>query len=59
LAKRGKILIALDGLLGILKKDKNFRNGQAKTVYLGLLEVLSDAHPNVRQYRSDLSTALF
>ena len=59
LAKRGKILIALDGLLGILKKDKNFRNGQAKAVYLGLLEVLSDAHPNVRQYRSDLSTALF
>jgi thioredoxin-like negative regulator of GroEL len=49
----------LDGLLGILKKDKNFRNGQAKTVYLGLLEVLSDAPPNVRQYRSDLSTALF
>jgi len=59
LAKRGKILIALDGLLGILKKDKNFRNGQAKAVYLGLLEVLSDAHPIVRQYRSDLSTALF
>ena len=59
LAKRGKILIALDGLLGILKKDKNYRNGQAKAVYLGLLEVLSDAHPNVRQYRSDLSTALF
>lgn len=59
LAKRGKILIALDGLLGILKKDKNYRNGQVKAVYLGLLEVLSDDHPNVRQYRSDLSTALF
>ena len=57
LAKRGKILIALDGLLGILKKDKNFRNGQAKTVYLGLLEVLSDAHPNVRQYRSEIGRA--
>ncbi len=59
LAKRGKILIALDGLLGILKKDKNYRAGQAKAVYLGLLEVLSDDHQNVRQYRSDLSTALF
>lgn len=59
LAKRGKILIALDGLLGVLKKDKNYRSGQAKAVYLGLLEVLSDAHPNVRQYRSDLSIALF
>lgn len=59
LAKRGKILIALDGLLGVLKKDKNYRSGQAKAVYLGLLEVLSDSHPNVRQYRSDLSAALF
>ncbi len=59
LAKRGKILIALDGLLGVLKKDKNYRSGQAKAVYLGLLEVLSDANPSVRQYRSDLSTALF
>ncbi|MDD2521478.1 MAG: tetratricopeptide repeat protein [Anaerolineaceae bacterium] len=59
LAKRGKILIALDGLLGVLKKDKNYRNGQAKAVYLGLLEVLSDDHPATRQYRSDLSTALF
>lgn len=59
LAKRGKILIALDGLLGVLKKDKNYRGGQAKAVYLGLLEVLSDGHPTVRQYRSDLSTALF
>lgn len=59
LAKRGKILIALDGLLGVLKKDKNYRDGEAKAVYLGLLEVLSDEHPSVRQYRSDLSTALF
>ena len=59
LAKRGKILIALDGLLGVLKKDKDYRAGEAKAVYLGLLEVLSDAHPTVRQYRSDLSTVLF
>lgn len=59
MAKRGKILIALDGLLGVLKKDKNYRDGQAKAVYLGLLEVLSEAHPAVRQYRSDLSSALF
>ena len=59
LAKRGKILIALDGLLDVLRKDKNYRDGQARAVYLGLLEVLSDDHPDVRQYRSDLSSALF
>ena len=59
MAKRGKILIALDGLLGILKKDKNHRSGQTKAIYLGLLELLSDDHPDTRQYRADLSNALF
>lgn len=59
MAKRGKILIALDGLLGILKKDKHFRGDQVRAVYLGLLELLSDDYPEVRQYRSDLSSALF
>jgi len=59
MAKRGNILIALDGLLGVLKKDKHYRGDQVKSIYLGLLEVLSDDHPDVRQYRSDLSSALF
>jgi len=59
MAKKGKLLIALDGLLGILRKDKNHRDGQTKAVFLGLLEVLSDDHPATRRYRSDLSSALF
>ncbi len=59
MAKEGKILIALDGLLSVLKKDKHYRNDQAKTLYLGLLEVLSDDHPEVRNYRADLAGALF
>ena len=59
MAKEGKILIALDGLLSVLKKDKHYRNDQAKAVYLGLLEVLSDDHPEVRNYRTDLAGALF
>ena len=59
MAKEGKILIALDGLLSLLKKDKHYRNDQAKAVYLGLLEVLSNDHPEARNYRADLAGALF
>lgn len=59
MAKKGKVLIALDGLLGVLQKDKNHRSGQTKEIFLGLLELLSDYHPSTRQYRSDLSNALF
>jgi putative thioredoxin len=59
MAKKGKVLIALDGLLGVLQKDKNHRSGQTKEIFLGLLELLSDDHPSTRQYRSDLSNALF
>jgi putative thioredoxin len=59
MAKKGKVLIALDGLLGVLRKDKNHRSGKTKEIFLGLLELLSDDHPSTRQYRSDLSNALF
>lgn len=59
MAKKGKVLIALDGLLGVLQKDKNHRDGLTKDIFLGLLELLSDDHPSTRQYRSDLSNALF
>lgn len=59
LAKTGKIEIALDGFLDILRKDKHFHDGQLHDVYLALLEVLGDAYPTVRQYRDDLSNVLF
>ncbi len=59
LARRGNILAALDGFLDILRKDKHFRNDEVREVYLGLLEVLGEYHPEVRQYRADLSNALF
>ena len=59
LARRGKILLALDGFLDILRKDKDYRDDEVREVYLGLLEVLGDAHPEVRQYRADLTNVLF
>lgn len=59
LAKSGKIEIALDGFLDILRKDKHFHSDQLREIYLALLEVLGDACPTVRQYRDDLSNVLF
>ena len=59
LAKNGDVQMALDGLLFVLRKDRDYHQGQAKELYLGLLEVLSDDHPETRDYRSDLNAVLF
>jgi putative thioredoxin len=59
LARSGKIEIALDGFLDILRQDKHFHDGQLHDIYLALLEVLGEAYPGVRQYRDDLSNVLF
>lgn len=59
LAKDGDVQMALDGLLFVLRKDRDYHQGQAKELYLGLLEVLSDDHPETRDYRSDLNAVLF
>lgn len=59
LGMRGNILSSLDGLLDILRQDKNYHGGQARKVFLGLLELLGEDDPQTRQYRSDLSMVLF
>ncbi|MFW5713281.1 MAG: tetratricopeptide repeat protein [Brevefilum sp.] len=59
LARRGNILAAMDGFLDILRKDRNFRKGEVKEVFVGLLALIGDEHPEARQYRQDLSAALF
>ncbi len=59
LARSGKIEMALDGFLDILRQDKHFHDGQLHDIYLALLEVLGEAYPSVRQYRDDLSNVLF
>lgn len=59
LAKRGNILAAMDGFLDILRKDRNFRKGEVKDVFVGLLALIGDEHSEARQYRQDLSAVLF
>ena len=59
LAKRGNIPAALDGLLDILRQDKRYRNGAAKQLVLGLLELLGSDDVQSRAYRSELAMILY
>jgi putative thioredoxin len=59
LARRGNILAAMDGFLDILRKDRHYRGGEVREIFVGLLTLIGDDHPDARQYRSDLSSALF
>lgn len=59
LARRGNILAAMDGFLDILRKDRHYRGGEAKDIFVGLLALIGESHPDARQYRQDLSSALF
>lgn len=59
LAKRGNIPAALDGLFDILRRNKRYKKDLARQVVLALLQLLGDADPDGRQYRSELATILF
>ena len=59
LASRGNLPAALDGLLDILRQDKNYRRGRVRQVVLSLLELLGEEDPQTRQYRSELASVLF
>ena len=59
LARRGNILAAMDGFLDILRRDKNYRDGEVKDIFVGLLALIGDEHPEARQYRKDLSSVIY
>ena len=59
LAKRGNLEAAMDGLLDLLRQDKQFRGGLARQVMLSLLELYTPEDPTGRQYRKELATVLF
>jgi putative thioredoxin len=56
---RGNIPAAMDGILDILRQDKNFRDGEARIVMLALFTLLGDEYPLTRQYRNELASVLF
>lgn len=59
LLAQGKLAPAMDGLLDVLRHNKNYRNGQAKAVMLGIFEILGDEDPLTSAYRRELANILF
>lgn len=59
LASRGNLGAALDGLLGVLRENKSYKNGLARQVYLSILEIMGEEDVETREYRSELASVLF
>lgn len=59
LAGRGNLEAALDGLIDILRRDRNHRGGRTRLVILSLLDIMGDDNESTRQYRSELASVLF
>ncbi|HLF90861.1 MAG TPA: thioredoxin [Anaerolineales bacterium] len=59
LIKGGNFPAALDGLLELLRQDKNYRNGNVRKIVVAALEILGEESELTRQYRSELASILF
>jgi putative thioredoxin len=59
LAARGNLPAALDGLLGVLRQDRRYRDDMARLVILALLDLMGDQYPDTRRYRQELASILF
>ena len=57
--KEGSVIAAMEEMLAVLRKDKRYRDGEARLVSLGLLELLDDADPQKREYLNKLASVLF
>ena len=59
LACQGKYDGAMDGLIGVLRRNRFYRNGEAKQIMLGAFELLGADDPAVRDYQRQLASVLF
>jgi len=59
LLKRGNYAAGMDGLIGVLRQDKNYDNGCTKAIMLGMFELLGDEDDLTNTYRRELATVLF
>jgi putative thioredoxin len=57
--KEISVIAAIEEVLAVLRKDKRYRDGEARLVALGLLELLDDADPQKREYLNKLASVLF
>lgn len=56
---RGNFPAAMDGLLEVLRQDKQYRDGLPKQILLALFALLGDQDPLTRKYRDELASVLF
>lgn len=59
LLQNRKYAPALDGLLEVLRHNKDYRDGMAKAAMLGIFELLGDADPLTNAYRREMASVLF
>jgi putative thioredoxin len=59
LLKRSNYAAGLDGLIDILRQDKNYDKGRAKAIILALFELLGENDDLTQTYRRELATVLF
>lgn len=59
LVGKGNLLAAADGLLDILRRDKDYLDGNAKQTMVAVLELMDPDKEETRQYRSELASVLF
>ena len=55
----GNLPAAMDGILEVLRNEKDYKNGEAKDVILSVFEILGTESPTTRQYQSELASVLF
>ena len=59
LLKRGKYAAGMDGLLDVLRQDKDYDKKRGKAVILGLFVLLGEEDDLTQTYRRELATVLF
>jgi putative thioredoxin len=56
---QGKPAPALDGLLEVLRHNKDYKKGKAKAVLLSIFEFLGNSDPLTNAYRREMASILF
>jgi putative thioredoxin len=59
LIARGNLPAAMDGLLGIMREDKRYRDDLPRKLMLALFSLLGDDDPLTQEYRQELASVLF
>lgn len=59
LIQRGNLPAAMDGMLEVLREDKQYRGGLPRRIMLALFALLGDDDPMTRKYREEMASVLF